>query len=89
MTLDEMTDLSKDHFMAKLPTEVTKMIIFHHYASEELDLPPDQMADFIIKTRIGEREDLLNDEDHFYTWYYVNYVVPIPTETPFLNLQRC
>jgi hypothetical protein len=87
MTLEDMTEIARDHFIANLITEVTKMIVFHHYASEELDLPPDQMADFIIKTQIGERDDLFNDEDRFYTWYYVNYVVPVPAATPSFNFQ--
>ena len=79
MNLDTMIAEAYGHFLHACFYELYKKIVFAHFAKDELDLPEEEIPDFIRRTETDDEDEIDSREfDRFYTWYYINYVIHTP-----------
>jgi len=79
MNLDTMIAEAYGHFLHACAYEMYKKIVFAHFAKDELDLPEEEILDFIRSTQEDDEDEIDSREfDRFYTWYYINYVLHTP-----------
>jgi hypothetical protein len=76
MTLDEMIARAYSHFLQHRCHAEQQRPIFEQYAKEELNLSEEELFEFSIPNESDVEDEIVSDKfDHFYTWYYINYVI--------------
>jgi hypothetical protein len=77
MTVSEMVDKIYELFLKAQYDSVSIQEIIRRYAKEELRLSAEQAVNYAEQTEpdmVGEIDDA--DFNHFYIWYYFNYLTP-------------
>ena len=77
MTVSEMVDKTYELFLKAQYDSVSIQRIVQRYAKEELGLSEEETDKYAEKTEpdmVGEIDDA--DFNHFYVWYYFNYLTP-------------
>lgn len=69
--------IAADHLIQRFGNETKNLQLLEQFATEELELTPDQAKKFAEHAAKGQTTEWLNTEDdrnRFFTWYYINYV---------------
>jgi len=77
MTVSEMVDKIYELFLKAHYDSDSIQEIIRRYAKEELGLSEEEAGKYAEKTEpdmVGEIDD--SDFNHFYVWYYFNYLTP-------------
>jgi hypothetical protein len=81
MTIEDAIGKACEHFLENFQSAADIQPLFERYASEELELTGDDVKEFALYALTGLKVRNHKEAEQFYrfyTWYYINKVVPLP-----------